>query len=244
MAGLLKFLGAALKSSAKPTPKIRTTPRPNSTVMRSSDPIGALRDNGDIFGGLVFCATMQPRIPLRVLSRHGEVFSAPRGKPPVIAKSLHEGNWIPVLHGQKSFYGSMSSSVGPIPANGGEFLRFLVAVRQIVEAASPVDDRIRVLSAELGRPQWANFVEKLEPVPGDLVRQFFPRAVDTIPGMPQHAKDALDAVGMDTANKVAAASDQQLLAIKGIGRAKLESIRKWQKSKFDRDATRLDCVER
>lgn len=76
------------------------------------------------------------------------------------------------------------------------------------------------------------------------MRQFFPRAIDTIPNLPQFAKDLLEATGVDTANKVAKTSDQALLAIKGIGKAKLEGIRKWQKSKIDRDAARLDCVER
>lgn len=244
MAGLLKFLGDVLNSTAKPTSNAKTGRRGKSTVMRSSAPLGALRDNGDILGGLVFSATMQPSIPLRVLERHGEAFSAARGKPPAIAKAMHEGIWIPVMQGQKSLRGSMASTVGPIPTDGGAFLPFLIAIRRIVEANSPVGERIHALSIELGRPQWANFVEKLEPVPGDLVRQFFPRAVDTIPGIPQHAKDALDAAGMDTANKVAAASDHQLLAIKGIGKAKLEGIRKWQKSKIDRNAARLDNVER
>lgn len=250
MAGLLKFLTKTLLAAAKPEPAKRqagtSAPalKPKPRIMQSSDPLGALRDNADILSGLRFSATMQPRIPLRVLSRHGEVFNAPRGKPPKVAKAMHEGIWLPVLAGQLTFRGSVASSVGPIPSDGGTFLPFLIAIRHIVEADRPVEDRIRSLSAELGRPQWSDFVEKLEPTPGDLVRGFFPRAVDTIPGIPQHARDALEAAGIDTANKVAAASDQALLAIKGIGKAKLEAIRKWQKSKIDRNASRLDAVER
>ena len=83
-----------------------------------------------------------------------------------------------------------------------------------------------------------------EPMPGDLVRQFFPRAVDTIPGLSKAAKDALVAAGIDTGRKIAAASDPELLAVKGVGKAKLTAIREWQKGEFDRDAVLLDCVER
>lgn len=158
MAGLLKFLTKALLA-AKPAPvkkqarkPVPTTP-PKSIITHSNDPLGALRANMDIMSGLQFCATMQPWIPLRVLTRHGEIFNAPRGSPPKITRAMNEGIWVPYMHGSPFPLGSMASSVGYIPADGGEFLIFLLAVRRIVEVDESVENRIRALSAELSRPQ-------------------------------------------------------------------------------------------
>lgn len=242
--GILKFLGRTLLAAVMPTTKTEPTLRTPQTSTRSNELPAAPLNNADILDGMIFCATMQPRIPLRVLSRHGEVFRSDHGDLPAIAKAAHEGIWLPHLRGQGAFQGSMASTVGPIPTDGGTFLPFLIAIRKIVEASASVENRIRTLSAELSRPQWADFVEKLEPMPGDLVRQFFPRAVDTIPGLPQAASDRLEAAGLNTANKIAAAADADILAIKGVGKAKLASIRDWQEADIDRNATRLDFVDR
>jgi hypothetical protein len=198
----------------------------------------------DIVGSLRFCATMQPSVPLRVLSRHGELHGDIRKPPPAIARSPHEGCWTPMLKGQKSITGTMSSSVGYIPTNGGEFLVFLIAIREIVESPTTIEERVRVLSAELARPNWNKFIHKLELVEGDLVGLFFPCAIGTIPGLSSSIADALVAIGLDTASKIAAATDAELMAVKGVGPAKLKAIRGWQCEIEDRDAVRLDRVTR
>lgn len=245
MASLLKFLSSVLappkKAHAKPSPATR---QPKPMAMRSSAPEAAWKDNQDILGGLKFSATMQLRIPLRVLSRHGELHSDERRKPSRIAAAPHEGIWIPLLHGQREFHGTMSSDIGPIPADGGEYLKFLLVVRRIVEQPTPIIERIMELRAELARPKWQEFVQKLEPTSGDIVRRFFPFAVQTIPGLTAAAKDGLSATGLDTAAKIAAAPDADLLKIKGIGPAKIAAIRAWQKTIKDKNAARLDMVER
>ncbi|MES2262090.1 MAG: hypothetical protein V4724_26515 [Pseudomonadota bacterium] len=213
-------------------------------TISSNAPEAAWKANQDIIGGLKFVATMQLRIPLRVLSRHGEVHSDSRRKPPTIAQSPHEGIWIPLLHGQNEFYGTMASTIGPITSDGGEFLQFLLAVRRIVEQVAPINERVAELRAELTRPHWQEFTHKLEGAQGSIVLQFFPFTVNTIPGLPATAKEALAAAGLDTVAKIAATPDADLLKLKGVGQAKVVAIRKWQKSIKNKDAARLDMVER
>lgn len=247
MPDLFKWLNKSLGIKSKPAPARTLAPHspPQPTVIRSDSPVAAWQANQDIIAGLKFCATMQPRIPLRVLARHGETHTDLRRDPPAIALAGFEGIWIPFMHGQPGFGGSMASTIGPIPTDGGEFLLFLITVRKIVEKDSPIEDRACELKSVLKLPEWRTFARKLKsPRHGDLVGQFFPRTVDTIPGLPATSKDALVAAKLDTAAKIAQASDATLLAIKGLGKAKLDIIRAWQLTVSSQESTRQEDVER
>lgn len=106
-----------------------------------------------------FCATMQLRTPLRVLLRHGEV--CPSGiEPPAIAEEMWQGIWIPTLEGM-GLWGTMSSQVGYIPASGGLFLQFLIAVREAIENSLEPDLKAARLERILADPKWHEFIEKL-----------------------------------------------------------------------------------
>ncbi|MGK5020760.1 DNA-directed RNA polymerase subunit alpha C-terminal domain-containing protein [Janthinobacterium sp. LB2P10] len=136
----------------------------------------------------------------------------------------------------------MPSDVGRIPADGGEYLHFLLAVRQIVEPVTPINERVAELRAELTKPRWQDFVTRLEDNVGCIVNHLFPPAISTIPGLPEASRGALKAEGINTAAKIAAMTDADLLAIKGIGKAKLKAIRDWEATIQDRDAVRLENI--
>jgi hypothetical protein len=210
------------------------------------------RANQDIIVGLQFVATMNPWVPLRVLLRHGEVHSDITRPPPGIAHDGSEGIWICKVCSLRSMGidmdepnpGMMASTVGPIATDGGDFLKFLIVVRRIVESEQTVETRASRLDEELRLTYWCKFVSALGGDPAQLVSMFFPYTTDTIPGLTVPTCDVLARLGLDTAAKVAATSDIDLLGIKGIGPAKLKAIREWQLQVVDRNATRIDQVAR
>jgi hypothetical protein len=173
--------------------------------------------------GFRFSATMQLRTPLRVLLRHGELYLKNDGQQPKIAREPWEGMWVPVgksfeeiarasnssandievfrrLDAQISRM-TMASDVGPILAE--DYLPFLIAVRRIVEAYDSIEQRIEKLREMPMTPDWEEFVSKHRGIDG-IIQCFFPKFINL-------------AAGLDTPNRIAAASDETLLAIKGIG---------------------------
>lgn len=131
-------------------------------------------DNHNIIKGLKFVATMQLRTPLRVLKHHGEVFNG-SGAPPSYAKETWEGIWVPVTKSFRElgipiddFIGKMASSIGPIPSTGGDFLKFILAVRCIVEQNKPIYTRRNELIFELNKDEWKDFVRQLAELVNDV----------------------------------------------------------------------------
>lgn len=208
--------------------------------------------NGNIVVGLQFVATMNLGVPLRVLTRHGEIHTDNTKPPPEIAFNLSEGIWMQKIPSLRSMgvemddppEGMIASAVGPIPRDGGEFLTFLIVVRELVEGCEEVDVRAARLCDELNRTIWCKFVSALGGDPARIVSYFFPFAVDTIPGLTMTARHILSRRGIDTAAKVAITPDSDLLSIKGIGPSKLKAIRAWQDQVVASNATRFDWVTR
>ena len=124
---------------------------------------------------------------------------------------------------------SQASEIGPIlPA---KYLLFLIAVRT---------NLIRMpLSTEL-----ADFAQKHGGM-NELAERFFPHFINCIPRIPGSAKYALSELGLNTPNKLAAASDEIVFSIQGIGPVKLQVIRDYCASIIEnRDSERLDNVYR
>lgn len=208
--------------------------------------------NSDIISGLKFCATMQLRTPLRVLLRHGELFSDLPNEPPQIARAMWEGVW--TAHGP-SFRelgielddppSLMTSSIGLIPGDGGDYLKFLIAAREIVESANSIGDRIAALVHEAIRPQWLKFHHARYHSAYDIADYFFPAFLSEIPWLAHKAAQELRKLGLDTAEALDATTDAQLLSVPGIGpRALLEIRKKCNETTIDRDNSRVDQVER
>ena len=208
--------------------------------------------NSDIISGLKFCATMQLRTPLRVLLRHGELFSDLPNEPPQIARAMWEGKW--TAHGP-SFRelgielddppSLMTSSIGLIPGDGGDYLKFLIAAREIVESANSIGDRVAALVDEVIRPQWLKFQHVRFHSAYDIADYFFPAFLFEIPRLAPKAAQELRKLGLDTAEAPDAATDAQLLSVPGIGpRALLEIRKKCNETTIDRDNSRVDQVDR
>ncbi len=206
--------------------------------------------NDDIITGLEFSATMQLRTPLRVLLRHGEIHTDRNAKPPRIALEPWEGIWVPKT---KTFRelgldmdepppGEHASSIGPIVAR--DYLPFLIAVREIVELTDSIESRINRLHEKPMVGDWKTYIEKHGGI-GSIIGYFFHDFIDTIPNISFAIRNELSDLGLDTPNRIAAATDETLLSIKGIGQAKLKTIRDYCAGITDnRDADTVENVIR
>lgn len=222
-------------------------------VWRTRTPSSRQYPNSDIISGLKFCATMQLRTPLRVLLRHGEIFSDLPNEPPQIARSMWEGIWTTFgpsfrelgIELDEPSPGHIASEIGPIPLDGGDYLKFLIAVRRIVESVNLIDERIASLVNEVGQSQWSMFKHARFHGAYDIADCFFPLFVDAIPRLTRRAAEGLRRMGLDTPDALDGATDEQLLAVSGIGPRTLVEIRKkCAETTIDRDNTRVDQVER
>lgn len=197
-----------------------------------SEPMSAW-GNDDIITGLEFIATLQLRTPLRVLLRHGEIHTERTKQPPQIAHAMWEGIWYPrtrLSEWLPTF--PVASDVGTVLAS--DYLPFLVAVRRIVELNDSIENRIEKLREMPIEPAWQAFVQIIgrnyhfgnEHVGMEgIVQYFFPRYLTPMPNFSASTLRELSSFGLDTIDRIAAASDEVLLAIKGIGPAKLKAIR-------------------
>lgn len=185
-----------------------TSPAGKTVGDLQSEPMSAW-GNEDIITGLKFSATMHLGKPLRVLLRHGEIHTDRTKPPPQIARNASEGMWMPQTNLSKFIVSTYASDVGPIHAE--DYLPFLVAVQSIVETHEPIEQRIEKLQKMTILAGWQTYIDKHRGIDG-IVQRFFPKFSNL-------------GSGLDTPNRIAAASDETLLAIKGIGPAKLKALR-------------------
>jgi hypothetical protein len=192
-----------------------------------------VRANSDIISGYRFCATMQLRTPLRVLARHGEVHHGLDWEPPQIAREMWEGIWIPKLRSWRELGiekneippGTMASDIGPVPADGGQYLQFLIAVRVVAEGDGLIEDRRAAVGEVLTSPAWSKCVRALGGREAILDR-LFPPFLTTISRMPVKTAVALMKAGYGSPASIAGAKDSALLAIEGVGMATIAAIRR------------------
>lgn len=207
------------------------TPKPTSQfVIRSGNPEKVWNDNQDVVDGLIFSATMQLRTPLRVLKRHGEIHSDRNTKCPDITSEMWEGIWMPKTKTWRELgldldemdENMTSSDIGYVKPS--EYLPFLLSVREIAESNESIDSRISAMRNKLIKESWRDYIAKHGGI-DKIINKFFPRFIDTIPKLNKATIDDLYELGIVTANKLDAASDDALLNINGIGKAKLKSMR-------------------
>jgi len=206
--------------------------------------------NREIIGGLEFNATMQLRTPLRVLEWHGETHSDMRNKPPHIVKEMWEGGWAPKIKPFRELEididelpdNSMASDIGHVIDS--EYLPFLITVRKIVEMPESIDSRIAQLRKMQMPIEWESYVSRHGGIE-KIIDYFFPLFVQTIPKTSAAIAGELLRLKLGTPNRIASTPDAALLAIKGIGQAKLNMIRDYCASiEGDRDSIRLDKVRK
>jgi hypothetical protein len=206
--------------------------------------------NRDFLSGLEFYATMQLRTPLRVLAHHGEIHSDLTKSPPKIERELWEGIWIPKTKTWRELGADIDEMPGSTQASDigqivdTEYLPFLIAIRQIVELNETIEHRVRKLREMLALCPWQDFLHRHGGTEV-IVQYFFPRHITPMPSLPVNTWKELSRLGFDTPNGMAAASDKELLGIKGIGRVKLHEIRQhYADMAKDPDADRVENVTR
>jgi hypothetical protein len=118
----------------------------------------------------------------------------------------------------------MASEFGQVHADGGECLKYPMAIRCIVERHSPIGNRIAALGRFIARPEWMEYWEKSGGADG-LKHRFFPLFLDSIPRLARSAREKLWELGLRTPKELAQASDGELMAIQGIGASALRQIR-------------------
>lgn len=117
---------------------------------------------GDIVTHFAFLATAQLRTPLRVLQRHQDIWTDRSRNPPKLTTSPWQGIWVPQtrLSERMAATSMMASEIGPIPLHGGDFLRFLLIVREIAESRTG-QKRWDLIKSECQRDSWSPFIQRL-----------------------------------------------------------------------------------
>jgi hypothetical protein len=177
-----------------------------------------------------FLATFQVRTPLRIVKRYGQ--ELPLGVELPSDFEPWMGIWIPK---PKTFRqlgfdideadsdSMVASPAGPVKPS--EYLPFLIAVREAVEESSGgLNGRLVRLEAVSARPEFSRFVAA-EGGAAALCDRLFPPFLSSIPGLPSSSRVALKQLGLSTVAALRPAPDHVLLAVKGIGPAKLKAIR-------------------
>ncbi|MHA6128881.1 hypothetical protein ACX3YD_22300 [Pseudomonas fluorescens group sp. PF-1] len=103
----------------------------------------------EVINGYRFCATMQRRNSLYVLSQHGRIERRHNDKLPAIARESWQGIWTATTDLWEGFgmeakveaTRTMASSIGQIPIDGGDYLRYLLIIKRIEACKAPVPVR-------------------------------------------------------------------------------------------------------
>ena len=174
-----------------------------------------------------FNATMALCTPLEVLRRHGERHPGPVSALPKYSDGQdglwqHQlGSWKELGEVAKEIESRMASAVGSIPRDGGDFLLFLKRFREIVESG---DSQQRILDRTeslIGTSAtFKQFADKLRLDNADRVLRYLDKDFDGFP-----CGHLLRRSGYSTRAQVRRASDQELLAISGVGKYRLRLIR-------------------
>lgn len=248
--GIFKFITNVVFGNTNKQLDIDKTEPVNKFEIHSGNPVKAWIENQDVINGLQFSATMQLRTPLRVLKRHGEIHSDVNTEPPKIGHEMWEGIWIPKTKTWRELgldvdeikESTMATDLGQITAT--EYLPFLISVREIIEKNESIDSRINMMRNKPMTGSWKTYIDKHGGV-DKIINQFFPRFIDTIPKLNILTIDELYRLGIVTPNKLEETSDSELMAINGIGKAKLKTIRDYCANiTKNRDDARLENIQR
>lgn len=202
---------------------------PAAVTYSASDPVGMYRDGQDALIGMEFIATLALTTPLRVLERHGEVYSgAPEDLPTY--GTMAEGAWVPKVDwegvrltapgGSKT-----ASAVGPVPSDGGDFLPFLKRFRAIVESPADAETQIEQIRALVNsNPAYLAFAERLDP---EFPAIWFSGQLQAIPGVGGKTAMAMFRAGALSLAYLDRMSADELRSIDGVGAGTVEKIRSY-----------------
>lgn len=236
-------------ASPAPTDARTTTEHLTHRADMPAHPLPA--GNEDIIKGYRFVATMQLRTPSRILRRHGELHVGLATEPPQFCEEMWQGIWVPELKSlrelgfdfQDMAPGTMAAAIGQIPADGGQFLPFLLQVRAAAEIDERPDDCRLDVANVLRRAEWRSFVASLG---GEdrIVNQLFPPFIGHEAKLPEPVATAVRAAGICRPVDIDAASDAKILAIKGVGPKALATLRNAAGVAADYNAAFVSAVVR
>ncbi|WP_147328296.1 hypothetical protein [Duganella sp. BJB475] len=212
-----------------------------------------MRLNSDICNGVEFRAALHFDTPLAVLQWHGYRHYDLNYCPPQFTDNSHQGHWSAKLKTLREM-GIDMDDPGPgwqtfemAIRNGYDLIypEFLIALRKVVELRLPARERLRLLRAEVTRPKWAKYSGLSGHYVDEICEHYFPAFLATVPTLPHYAALAMWDVALDTPARIDQASDEQLLAFKGIGPAVLRKLRaRCAEITEGRDEPLLDMVNR
>lgn len=172
-----------------------------------------------------FCARIQLRTPLAVLEKHETIHRGPPASLPRYGEAT-EGLWVPIYQSSKRpFPLIVDSDIGPIPKNGGDYLPFVKAFRQIIEAQDPVDltiSKLQMLCQQ--NAAYRAFAAKHAP---DFVTAWFTGALLGVPGVTPKIAQQLFAAGYRTVEELQNADAytlQQMLQVDETTIKKMRSV--------------------
>jgi len=223
----------------------RPAPEPPT---RSQSILEYAEANSNVVAGYKLCVTMSPSTPLKYLSRHGEQ----RSSIPEEERERASPYFLLLPEVSEDYAGldrgaTMSSSVGYIPRDGGDFLPFLIEIRKIVEeprnlSQSELDDvckraaRIAALPCGYGYSCDANY--NLIKHSNDSGRKNYYQTLSggdsswalgfvlrELGSCPHDGLTLEHAEGYGSILEMVQAPDAVLLTLKGIGRKRMEKIR-------------------
>lgn len=110
---------------------------------------GQSESAGSVIYGSQFVATMQMRTPLRVLEQHGRIERCDSAKLPKLIREPWQGIWSVKTRSLREIgidlndfpEGQMASEIGPIDADGGDLLRFMILVKRIARSDTNMRDK-------------------------------------------------------------------------------------------------------
>lgn len=115
----------------------------------------ATRDS--VVYGSQFIATMQMRTPLRVLEQHGRIERCDSAKLPKLIREPWEGIWSIRSRSFREIgididepFGRMASEIGPIDADGGDLLRFMLLVKRIARSETDMCEKVWLMESCTG----------------------------------------------------------------------------------------------
>lgn len=190
-------------------------------------------ENQDILEGFRFEVNYSLDTPLAVLNHHGDVFSGPPGKSPLKAIPPH-AFWTPVVEGLEDLAGEASSEFGPLhPRDQKTVLEFLKEFRAIVETELPADEKLVRLKALTGQsPKYAALAGTW--VHGQFPDDWFIRTMTAVPGVGRGTARLLFQHGFKDVDDLSRATDQELLAVPGVGSGVLRKIRSFLATRSSR----------
>jgi len=215
----------------------------------------AVEKHREQYNEYCFAATLQLRTPLAILLADGKKAYAPRNSPPPGPPEMWMGIWInKYMFGYLPTFremgvdqdeippGTRASDIGSIQGDG--YRDFLIDVRSCCEQEVSINDRVSGLYELSTIAKNKCYFDKLQGVES-VIDSLFPLVVTTIPSVNKIAAAALLKAGIDTVEKISAASDAELLQLPSIGPKTLSAIRFWIDG-FVGDAinSRIDSVIR